>query len=132
MIKTWRYLASWQIAQLRAFPEPPGTAPIGIWIAFRQSALSIKPLTTYSHNKWHRAAKIHRQNTTCIQRYMLPCISGIHGVLSKLLGTVIKLWNKLAKKHRLSAAVSYKKNSTNLKYKAVTRNNDDAIPFIKS
>jgi len=24
------YPASWQIAQLRAFPEPPGKAPIGI------------------------------------------------------------------------------------------------------
>jgi len=45
------YPASWQIAQLRAFPEPPGKAPSGIWIAFRQSSLSIKPFTTYSHNK---------------------------------------------------------------------------------
>jgi len=50
MNKGCKYPASWQIAQLRAFPDPPGRAPIGIWIAFLQSALSIKPLMTCSHN----------------------------------------------------------------------------------
>jgi len=69
------YPASWQMAQLRAFPEPPGRAPIGISIAFLQSSLSIKPFNTFKHyTQQQRQLKIKWSTHDQLSAVMLRCL----------------------------------------------------------